>query len=150
MKPNFLQKVFTPFPIISQDTILLLFRVLVSLAMINTHGIKKLTNFADTVQNIPDPFGIGGEISTYIALLANIVCPILVILGFATRLAAFQILSVTLIGFFVVHAADPWAVRDVPLMYSLAYLLILLFGAGKYSLDYGLARKFGISYSESY
>ncbi len=142
MKSNVIRRVLDPRPtIISQDSILLVFRVLVSLAMINTHGIKKLIYFSDTVQNIPDPFGIGGVFSTYVALLANIVCPILVILGLATRMAALQILSVTLIGFFVVHAADPWTVKDVPLMYSLAYLLIFFFGAGKYSLDHSVSKK---------
>lgn len=142
MKSNVIRRVLDPRPtIISQDSILLIFRVLVSLAMINTHGIKKLIYFSDTVQNIPDPFGLGGQISAYIAILANIISPILIILGLATRLAALQILSVTVIGFFVVHAADPWTVKDVPLMYSLAYLLIFFFGAGKYSLDYSISKK---------
>lgn len=142
MKPSFIKSLLNPFPtILSQDTIVLWFRILVSISMINTHGIKKLIHFADTVKNIPDPFGLGGEISTYIALLANVVSPILVVLGLGTRIAALQILSVTLMGFFVVHAADPWPVKDVPLMYSLSYLLILFFGAGKYSLDYQIFNK---------
>ena len=142
MNQNLVKKILAPFPtIISQDHLLLGFRVLVSLAMINTHGIKKLIYFADTVQNIPDPFGLGGEVSTYIALLANIICPVFVILGLGTRIAALQILSVTLIGLFIVHAADPWAVKDVPLMYSLSYLFIFFFGAGKYSLDYKISKK---------
>lgn len=139
---SIINKLFNPGPMfLSQDAIILGFRVLVSLSMINTHGIKKLVHFSDTVANIPDPFGLGGEISTYIALLANIVSPIFVILGFATRLAALQILSVTIMGFLVVHAGDPWAVKDVPLMYSLSYLLIFFFGAGKYSLDHNLSNK---------
>ncbi|NRB46985.1 MAG: DoxX family protein [Saprospiraceae bacterium] len=145
MKSNVIRRVLDPHPtIISQDSILLVFRVLVSLAMINTHGIKKLIYFSDTVENIPDPFGLGGEISAYIAIMANIISPILVIVGLATRLAALQILSVTVIGFFVVHAEDPWAVKDVPLMYSLAYLLIFFFGAGKYSLDHSISKKWMI------
>ncbi|WP_299670291.1 DoxX family protein [uncultured Polaribacter sp.] len=115
---------------------MLFFRVLVSLAMINTHGLKKILNFSDTVAHIPDPFGMGDQVSAIIAILANIVGPIFVILGLGTRLAILPILSVTLIGFFVVHAGDSWAVRDVPLMYSLAYLFIFFLGAGKYSIDY--------------
>ena len=142
MKSSFAKSLFSPFPtILSQDAIILWFRILVSLSMIHTHGLKKIIHFADTIKNIPDPFGLGGEISTYIALLANIVSPVLVILGLGTRIAALQILSVTLMGFFVVHAADPWTLKDVPLMYSLAYLLILFYGAGRYSLDDQIFRK---------
>lgn len=123
------------------DISLLVFRVLISLSMINTHGMKKIVHFEESIQHIPDPFGIGGEISTYIAITANIVAPIFVIFGFVTRLAALVILSVTLIGFFVVHANDPWTVRDIPLMYSLAFLLILYLGAGKYSIDHNIYKR---------
>jgi putative oxidoreductase len=128
---------FMPEPaFLSKDTAVLLFRVLVSLSMINTHGMKKLLHFDETVQHIPDPMGMGGEISTMIAIAANIVAPVFIIFGLGTRLASLVVLSVTLMGFFVVHGGDPWPVRDVPLMYSLAFLLIFFVGAGKYSLDY--------------
>ncbi|WP_299366168.1 DoxX family protein [Winogradskyella sp.] len=120
---------------LSKDITLLLFRVLVSLSMINTHGMKKLLDFEGTVAHIPDPIGVGGEVSAIIAIIANIIAPIFVILGLATRLAILPILSVTLMGFFIVHGNDPWPVRDIPLMYSLAYLALFFLGTGKYSLD---------------
>ncbi len=97
--------------------------------------MKKLLSFEDTVKHIPDPIGVGGEISAVVAIVANIVAPLFIIVGLTTRLAAMATLSVTLMGFFIVHGNDPWAVRDVPLMYSLAYLLIFFMGPGKYSLD---------------
>ncbi|MEO1031717.1 MAG: DoxX family protein [Bacteroidota bacterium] len=132
-----IRKVFSYQPkFLSQDLTLLLFRVLVSLSMINTHGMKKLMDFEGTVAHIPDPIGVGGEVSAVIAIMANIIAPIFVILGLGTRLAILPILSVTLTGFFIVHGNDPWSVRDVPLMYSLAYLALFFLGAGKYSLDY--------------
>ncbi|WP_046755992.1 DoxX family protein [Kordia jejudonensis] len=132
-----IRKILSPHPeFLSSDTSILLFRVLVSLSMINTHGLKKILNFPETVSHIPDPFGMGGYVSTIIAIIANIVGPIFIIFGLGTRVAILPILGVTLMGFFVVHGSDPWAVRDIPLMYSLAYLLIFFLGAGKYSLDF--------------
>jgi len=122
----------------SKDVSLLWFRVLVSLSMINTHGIKKIMDFEATVQHIPDPLGVGGNLSAIIAIIANIIAPFLIIIGLGTRLAILPILSVTLVGFFVVHGNDPWSIRDVPLMYSLAYAFIFFLGAGKYSLDHKL------------
>ncbi|WP_405204942.1 DoxX family protein [Aquimarina sp. LLG6339-5] len=136
MKTNIKHKIFSSeTSFLSKDYTLLFFRVLVSISMINTHGMKKLLNFEETIKHIPDPMGVGGEISAVLAIVANIVAPLFVILGLGTRLATIPILSVTLMGFFIVHGNDPWAVRDVPLMYSLAYLLIFFMGAGKYSLD---------------
>ena len=137
-----LQKVFSYQPeFLSQDITLLLFRVLVSLSMINTHGMKKLLDFEGTVQHIPDPLGVGGETSAVIAIIVNIIAPIFVILGLGTRLAILPILSVTLMGFFIVHGNDPWPIRDVPLMYSLVYLALFFLGAGKYSLDHKFFKK---------
>lgn len=121
--------------------ILLGFRLLIALSMINTHGMKKITDIKGTIAHIPDPFGMGGEISTYIAIGANIFLAAFVALGFATRLSAFGILTVTLSGFFIVHGNDPWPVRDVPLMYSLAFMLILFTGPGTISLDQLISRK---------
>jgi len=117
------------------------FRVLVAFAMIRTHGWKKLTDFEGTVAHIPDPFGIGGDLSAVVSILANVVFALFVAVGFFTRAAALFILSVTVTGFFVVHWGDPWPVKDVPLMYSVTFLLILLLGPGKYSLDHVLSQK---------
>lgn len=137
MKTSLKNKIFSPwYDRLTSNITLLAFRVLVSVSMINTHGMKKLLDFEGTVKHIPDPMGVGGEISAVIAIIANIIAPVFIILGLGTRLAVLPILSVTLTGFLIVHGNDPWAVRDVPLMYSLAYLLIFFMGAGKYSLDH--------------
>lgn len=122
----------------SLNLALLVFRSLVALSMLHTHGLKKIRDFEGTVAHIPDPFGIGGEASTILAMFANILCTSLVVIGFSTRLAALFILSVTLVGLLIVHANDPWLVKDVPLMYSLSFALIAYLGAGKYSIDYSI------------
>ncbi|MGB5818698.1 MAG: DoxX family protein [Saonia sp.] len=120
---------------------LLVYRILLSLSLINTHGLKKILHFDDSVAHIPDPFGLGGEFNTYFAVFANIFCALLVAFGCFTRLAIIPIISITLSGFFIVHFSDPWPIKDVPLMYSLAFLLLLYVGPGKYSLDHRLFNK---------
>ncbi len=124
--------------LLSFDATMLLFRLLASVSLITIHGMKKVLNFSEEVANIPDPFGMGGYTSAVIAIIANIVAPIFIILGLGTRLAAAMVLSVTLTGFFVVHAADPLPIRDTPGIYSLVFLLIFFMGAGKYSIDHKL------------
>ena len=114
---------------------LFIFRVLLSISLFNTHGLKKILDFEGTLQHIPDPFGFGSEFSAYMAVFANVICPVFVIMGLFTRVAILPIVGITLSGFFIVHAADPWPVRDVPLMYSLSFLLLLYLGPGKYSFD---------------
>lgn len=123
------------------NSIFLMFRSLVAFAMIRTHGWKKIADFQGTVAHIPDPFGIGGELSAIIAVFANVGCGLLIALGLFTRPAALFVLSVTLSGLFIVHWGDPWSVKDVPLMYSISFITILLIGPGRYSIDYRIARK---------
>ena len=139
---NLIQNIFdTNIPAKRLTAALLFFRVAVSLSLFNTHGLKKALDFAGTAANIPDPLGMGGTISAVVAILANVVATAFIALGLFTRPAALLILSVTLTGLFLVHAADPWTVKDVPLMYSLAFTLIFILGPGELSLDHVITEK---------
>ena len=120
---------------------LLGYRILIAFAMFRTHGWKKLHDFEGTVANIPDPFGMGGLASAYISIFVNVVLAFFVAVGLLTRLSSIGILSLTLAGFFIVHFQDPWPVKDVPLMYSIAYGLLLILGPGSYSMDQWLNKK---------
>ncbi len=117
------------------DLVLLGYRVAISIAFLFIHGLKKITNFQEEIQHIPDPFGMGGYNATIIAIFSNIVCSIFVAMGLFTRLFALGAFMIPFIGLTIVHLNDPWAVRDVPLMYSIAFLVIILLGPGKHSLD---------------
>ncbi len=123
------------------DFMLLVYRVIVSMAFLFIHGLKKITHFQEEIQHIPDPFGVGGYNATVLAIFSNVVCSIFVSLGLFTRAFALGAFAVPFIGLLVVHANDPWAVRDVPLMYSLAFLAIMVLGPGKYAVDSLLHKK---------
>ena len=132
-----IQKILQPKPLGNDlNAALLLLRVGVALSLFVVHGFKKVTDFAGTVEHIPDPFGIGGYPSAIIAILANVVAAGLLALGLGTRLAIALILGITLSGLFIVHAADPVHIKDVPYMYSLVLLFLLYVGPGSYSLDW--------------
>jgi putative oxidoreductase len=132
--------------ILGQSVILhiaiLIFRILVSAEMIIVHGLKKINNWDDELIHLPNPFGINPHLNLWMAVIANVAMPVLIIAGFLTRLAVLPVLSVTLIGYFVVHGNDSLAVRDVPFMYSICYLLLLITGPGKYSVDEWMANRF--------
>jgi len=117
---------------------LLVFRIAISLSILNTHGWNKLMDFEGNAAHIPDPFGLGGVANVIIAIIADVVFAGFVAAGFLTRLSALVVLQVTLVGLLVVHINDPWKVKDIPLMYSLAFGLLVALGAGKYSIDHWL------------
>ena len=123
------------------DAALMAFRIMIAFALFRTHGLKKIADFESTLMHIPDPFGIGGLASTCVAIFVNVGLAGFVALGFLTRLSAVGILSLTLSGLFLVHFNDPWPVKDVPLIYSIAYTLVLFLGPGTYSMDHLISEK---------
>jgi len=121
---------------------LLVFRVLLSIEMIYAHGLKKLGVGVTEAEHVPNPLHLPEAFNNLFADAANLFFPVLVVLGLFTRLSILPILAVTLTGYFVLHFHDAPLIKDTPYMYSLAYLLILVLGPGKYSLDYYINKKF--------
>jgi putative oxidoreductase len=113
---------------------MLLFRIAISAEMIGVHGLKKL-GIGVPVEQVPNPLHFPEALNSALAISANLIFPLFVIAGFFTRIAILPILALTLTGYFVVHWSDPGLVKDVPYMYSVCFLLVFVFGPGKYSAD---------------
>lgn len=120
---------------------LLTFRLLLCWEMIRVHGLKKIGTEGAT-ELVPNPLNLPPRLNQLIAEFSDVVAPVFVAFGLATRIAVLPILAVTLTGYFVVHRRDSPSVRDVPFMYSLSYFFIFLIGAGRFSADYYLYRFF--------
>ena len=123
------------------DAGMLLFRIAASLEIIVVHGLKKLGIGGRVAEEVPNPLHLPQVFNEAFATAANIFFPFLVIIGCYTRLATLPTLAVTLTGYFVVHWHDSPLVRDTPFVYSLMFILILLMGPGKYSIDNSIYRK---------
>ncbi|MFV5703277.1 DoxX family protein [Flavobacterium sp. XS2P12] len=120
------------------DWVILFFRIAVSLQLIIVYGLKKIGIGTDFTESVPNPYHLPEDMNYYLAVASNIFFPILIIIGWKTKLATLPVLAVTLSGYFIVHWNDSLLESDAPFMYSIAFLLILFLGSGKYSLDYWL------------
>lgn len=120
---------------------ILFFRIAVAAQLIIVHGLKKIGVGVAAPEAVPNPLGLPPALNEFIAIAANTYLPFLLIIGFCTRLAALPAVCVTLTGYFIVHANDPLAVSDVPYMYSVSLLLIIILGGGRYSLDHYISQK---------
>ncbi|UZD22005.1 DoxX family protein [Algoriphagus halophytocola] len=115
-------------------------------AMIMTHGYPKLLRlFGDEPIKFMDFMGLGPVVSLSLAVFAEFVCAILVILGFKTRLAAIPLIITMLTAVLIAHAADPFGRKELPLLYAVVFITILIFGAGRFSID-GLGDKKSMYY----
>ena len=115
------------------DLALLLLRISFG-GMMLTHGIPKLNMLSDA-SGFPDPLGIGHLTSLILALIGEVVAPILIIIGFKTKIATLPSIITMAVAALVIHGADPLATKEMALLYLFAFLVIFLAGPGKFSVD---------------
>ena len=112
---------------------LLLLRIGMSGLML-THGIPKLLRLLEGDMSFGDPLGIGSSLSFVLVVIAEFLCPILIILGIRTRLATIPVIITMLVALFLVHWNDPIADKEKALLYLTGFLTIALAGGGKYTI----------------
>jgi putative oxidoreductase len=129
-----------------QDISLLIARVFTGYLMLSLHGWGKITAGTDRWK------GLGSGLSDLIGLdflsihlgfmasFAESIGALLIILGLTSRPAAF-LLAFTM--FVAVYKKLPGGIKgaELPLLFLCLSLVIMLSGAGKYSLDHLLKRK---------
>ena len=77
-----------------------------------SHGIAKWSNFDTMSTMFPDPLGIGSSASLSLAIFGEVICSLGFIVGAFYRLALIPMIFTMCIAFFVIHGADPFAVKD--------------------------------------
>ena len=111
-------------------------------AFMLTHGMPKLEKLmagGDIV--FADPLGIGMTTSLVLAVLTEVVCAILLIIGLGSRIALGGLIGTMAVAAFIFHAEDPFAGKEKALLFLVLFSFLLITGAGKYSMDYLLHRK---------
>ncbi len=120
---------------IFNDISLLIIRLGFSGAML-THGWPKLQRLIDgSILPFKDPLGIGSQPSLILAVIGEVVAPFLLIIGLKTRLSAIPAVATMAVALFMVHWDDAFKKQELALLYLLAFLVLLIAGGGKYSLD---------------
>jgi putative oxidoreductase len=104
-------------------------------SMMLTHGWPKVQKILAGDWTFANPIGVGEAPSLLLAALAEFGCSLLVLVGFRVRLAVLPILFTMLVAAIIVHANDPWARKELPLLYASGYATLLLLGGGRYSVD---------------
>jgi len=124
------------------DLAALLLRVGFGGFMLFGHGMGKLRMlFSDGAVKFPEVLGMPAEVALGLAVFAEVVACILIIVGYKTRLATLPMIITMLIAAFVIHSSDPFFMygaensKEPALIYFLGFMSIYLLGSGKYSVD---------------
>ena len=130
----------TDFNLTTANAWLLLLRIAIGALML-THGIPKLQTLLSGGEiQFYDWLGLGATFSLILAVFSEVVCSALIIIGLGTRLAVLPLIITMLVAIFMVHINDSFGKQEFPLLYTLSYITLLVFGSGKYSLDHHLGK----------
>lgn len=121
----------------STDLALLVLRLWLGLPIALLHGWGKLLSLINGTSKFPDILGIGATPALVLAVFAEFVCGLLLVAGLWTRLASFFLVVTMSVAFFIAHGAKLAGQGNGELAYVYlgGYLVLLLAGAGKFSVD---------------
>jgi len=137
---RFLQLNFLPR---SADTALLLLRIWHGGSLLLLHGWGKFTGFSSMADKFADPFGLGPTASLALAVLGELVCTALIVLGLFTRIAVLGSAATMATAFWYAHGGrlTGQGNGELPFIYLGVFVALFIAGAGKFSLDAKLGAK---------
>jgi putative oxidoreductase len=122
------------------QSIVLVLRIVTGMLLL-LHGIAKLTGGIDGIQALFVSKGMPGFLA-YTVHIGEIVAPLLLIVGFRTKLAALLIAFTMLVAIVVAHWSDifslsehgGWAI-ELQAFYLMNAVVLIVTGGGKYALS---------------
>jgi putative oxidoreductase len=119
-----------------------LFRLFVGGTMALQHGLAKIKAPEGFIDNavaklgLPMPTAMG-----WLAILAEFVGGICIALGLLTRPAAIFLGSTMAVAALMMHGSDPFAIKELALLYLACCIVIAFFGSGRFGIDPMLRKK---------
>jgi putative oxidoreductase len=120
---------------LGKDLCLLTLRLVFGLTMLFAHGIPKIISFSERSGSFPDPLGVTPTVSLVMVILSEVVAALGVAFGVFTRIAAVPLIVTMCVAAFVVLGAEPFAKKELALVFLGGYVAIFLGGAGRFSVD---------------
>lgn len=126
-----------------KDLSLLLLRIGAGGLMV-PHGWGKLerlqTGLAEGEVSFYDWMGLGEEVSLGLAVFGELVAPAFIVVGLFTRWMSVPAAITMAVAAFGAHAGDPISDKEHALLFLVPFLVLLLMGGGRYSLEHRIGR----------
>ncbi|MDB6444723.1 DoxX family protein [Pseudomonas sp. 21TX0197] len=111
-----------------QDWGLLFLRLSGALFLLWVHGLPKLLHYSAELTRIEDPFHLGAAPTLVLAILAEVLCPLLIAIGVLVRLACLPILFLLAVALLLVH--PQWSLEEGQFGWLLLIIFTSVFIAG--------------------
>jgi putative oxidoreductase len=125
-----------------RDAGLLVLRIGAAAMIWTFHMRPKLAHFDQELASFPDPMGVGHTASFVLALVSEGLCSLVVASGFLTRLASLPIVFTMAMVLLLAGRGVEGADAQSALLYALPYLVLVLSGPGRWSIDHLLLPRY--------
>ncbi len=123
---------------------LLLFRLILAYGFYEPAmmKLKSLSGVAEWFGSMNYPLPV---VSASLAMVTEVAGVLLMVLGLGTRVIAVPMMFIMVIAIFTVHLSNGFAAGDngleIPLYYILMLFALVVYGSGKYSVDYLIGKR---------
>tara|TARA_B110000003_G_scaffold38968_2_gene35712 strand:+ start:2521 stop:2892 length:372 start_codon:yes stop_codon:yes gene_type:complete len=114
---------------------LLVLRVVFAGSMLYGHGLSKLNKLIEGDLGFANPIGIGEAPTLVLAVFAEFLAPIFIIIGYRTKFFSFFPAATMFVAAFIVHLGDPFGKIEKALLFLAVFVILMMTGSGKYSID---------------
>ena len=114
---------------------LLILRVVFAGSMLYGHGLGKLNRLLEGNLSFSNPLGIGEIPTLILAVFSEFLAPIFIIIGYKTKFFSFFPAATMFVAAFIVHWGDPFGRVEKALLFLTVFVILMMTGPGKYSID---------------
>lgn len=106
-----------------------------------THGLDKMINFNTLSETYPSVFGFGSYMTLMVSIFCEFACSLFLIAGLMERIILLPMIASMAVAFFDIHDGM-LPEGELSLIYLILFIVLLLTGPGRYSVDYLIDTKF--------
>ncbi|GAC1382962.1 MAG: DoxX family protein [Ginsengibacter sp.] len=99
------------------------------------HGYDKMVHFNEMKGSFMNFLHLGTTITLSLVIFAELFCAALIVIGLFTRIASFVLLFNMAVIVFMVMNKDIFGKAEISTLYLAGYLVLIICGAGKVSID---------------
>lgn len=114
---------------------LLLLRIVFAGSMLYGHGLSKFYRLIEGNLSFANPIGIGEAPTLVLAVFSEFLAPIFILVGYKTKIFSFFPAATMFVAAFIVHLSDPFARKEKAILFLIGFIVIMMMGPGKYSID---------------
>ena len=112
-----------------------LLRTCLGILMFVNHGLPKIFHFSEFEKGFYNFLHLGSNLSLILSIIAEVFASALLVLGLFSRIAIILLLIDLGVAIFLVHSGQPVIRYEAAVLFFSGFLMILLIGPGKFSVD---------------